>query len=256
MVNNESYGLPSDLYSVGVVLLELQRGRTLEALKDKGAAKIVKDAVDNLPNQPFPNLIRALLEVDPEKRWTAKRALESEVFRKYGLFVKGGDKERETFRVVNVSEALPLEDSASGEQIQMDCSNGTKFSSVAKARKRNQTKIDPVLLKRYHKIQKIAHELESDHPLTTQAALSYSIQMCQLDESIDDLKESQALVDCVILAYKVFEREMWCFRALEKKMDRGILKDCNWTVQDYRDNEGSIWLLMDFCLYPRKLLEL
>lgn len=201
--------------------------------------------------------------MDPEKRWSAKRALESDVFRKFGLGGGGdgggsnGDDVidvggwQETFRLVDIGEAIPLEEGEEEEE--------EEDSAKVKKRRNQKQKnvVDPMLLKRYHKIQKIAHELESNHPLTIQAALAYSLQMNQLDECIDDLKESQTLVDCVILAHKVFERDMWCFRALEKKiMDRGILKNCNWTVEDYQDNEGSIWLLMDYCLFPRKLLDL
>jgi len=243
VVNNEPYGLPSDLYSVGVILLELLRGRTLEAVKDKGAARIISEAVCALPALPFANLVRGLLNFDPSKRWSAKQALECKLFHKFAL-AKDKQMEGETFRLINIREALPLEEHG------RESNHETEKSAMKNGRKY----IDPVLFSRYRKILKIAHELESNHPLIVQAALTYSIQLSQLDDSIDNLKESQALIDCVILAHKFFEREMWCFRNLQKR-DKGVFKECNWTISNYQENESSIWLLMDFCLYPRKLVE-
>lgn len=113
------------------------------------------------------------------------------MFRKFGFVqeVVGEEEEAngndggnsETFRLVDVGKALPLEDGIVGGNSWDDS------SLVGKGKKYKQKKVDPVLLRRYHKIQKIANELESDHPLTIQAALTYCIQMSQLDENIDDL---------------------------------------------------------------------
>ncbi|KAG7354909.1 serine/threonine protein kinase [Nitzschia inconspicua] len=86
VVAEEPYGLPSDLWSVGVVLLELLRGKEIEALKDKGATALISEYVSQLPEgQPFPTLIRGLLEPDPAKRWTARQALQCPLFEKFGL---------------------------------------------------------------------------------------------------------------------------------------------------------------------------
>jgi len=252
VVNEESYGLPSDLYSVGVILFELLRGQTLEAETDKGAVRILSEKVHALPNQPFANLIRGLLEVDPLKRWSAKEALECELYNKFGFNDANNDleckKSNESFRWINIKEALPLD-----EAFNFCDENEKKFQKPVEKQYRGKKKMmDPGLLKRYKTIQKIAKELDSQNPLTVQAALTYSVQLQQLEDNIDDLSESQALVDTVVLAHKFFECEMWSLHDLQNK-DTGVFKESNWTIVDYQENESTIWMLMDFCLYPRKL---
>merc|ERR1740133_585052 len=59
VVEEEPYGLPSDLWSVGVVLLELLQGKCIESFKDKGALEFISQQLEILPKgQPFPSLIR------------------------------------------------------------------------------------------------------------------------------------------------------------------------------------------------------
>jgi serine/threonine protein kinase len=238
-VNEQPYGLPSDMYSVGIVLLELLRGSCIEAFKDKGAAKIVASEVEALPNQPFANLVRGLVEKDPEKRLDCREALDHELFVKFcGLF-RGEKKEEDTFRILDLKKALPLDDQGRGggdEEEKVD------DKMIAKAMK-----------KRMKMIRKIAHDLESENPLTVQAALCYSIQLSQLDDGIDDLDESQGLIDCVVLAHKFFERELWDLKSIED-LDSGVFRKVSWSLQEYVDNEATIWMLMDFCLYPRELV--
>jgi hypothetical protein len=91
--------------------------------------------------------------------------------------------------------------------------------------------------------------------MTVQAAFCYSLQLSQLDDCLDNLRESQGLIDCVVLAHKFFEKELWALKSIEE-LDRGVFKQCDWSLADYIDNEGTIWMLMDFCLYPRKLVQL
>ena len=71
VVAREAYGLPSDLWSVGVVLLELLLGE-LDADRDKAAARLIEEQKAALPDSPFAALVRALLEVDVERRATAQ----------------------------------------------------------------------------------------------------------------------------------------------------------------------------------------
>jgi hypothetical protein len=113
--------------------------------------------------------------------------------------------------------------------------------------------IAKAMKRRMEMIRKIAHDLESENPLTVQAALCYSIQLSQLDDGIDDLDESQGLIDCVVLAHKFFERELWDLKSIED-LDSGVFRKVSWSLQEYVDNEATIWMLMDFCLYPRELM--
>ena len=227
-VNDEPYGLPSDMYSVGIVLFELLRGTCIESFKDKGAAKIVANEVMELPNQPFANLVRGLVENDPAKRLDCRMALDHELFAKFG---KKADESGRTFRVLNMKNALPL-DGDGDDGIDQKTSK-----------------------KRMNVIRKIAKDLESENPLTIQAAFCYSMQLTQLDDGIDDFTESQGLIDCVVLAHRFFEKETWDLKSIED-LDYGVFKEVAWSMQEYLDNESSIWMLMDFCLYPRELVEL
>ena len=91
------------------------------------------------------------------------------------------------------------------------------------------------------------------NPLTSQAALFYSIQMSQL-EDVDDLTESQSLLDCIVLAHKFFEKDLFDLCDLEN--GEGSPHFHSWTVERYIDNESTIFMMMDFCLYPRQLVDL
>lgn len=229
-VNEKPYGLPSDMYSIGVVILELLRGSCIEAFKDKGAAKIVANALEALPDQPFANLVKGLLEKDPSKRLTARDALHHELFRKFDM-ASTTPRMDKTFASIDMEESLPLE-------VSVDVDVDTK-----------------AFKKRIDLIRKIAHDLDAKNPMTVQAAFCYSLQLSELDDCLDNFKESQGLIDCVILAHKFFEKELLDLSSIEK-LDRGVFKQCKWSSADNIDNEGTIWMLMDFCLYPRKLVEL
>jgi serine/threonine protein kinase len=230
-VSEQPYGLPSDMYSIGVVILELLRGSCIEAFKDKGAAKIVANILEVLPEQPFANLVRGLLQRDPSKRLTARDALHHDLFQKFDMASTIPGLNR-NFASIDLEESLPL------EVDELSLSVDTK-----------------AFKKRTDLIRKIAHDLDADNPMTVQAAFCYSLQLSQLDDCLDNLRESQGLIDCVVLAHKFFEEELWALKSIEE-LDRGVFKQCDWSLADYIDNEGTIWMLMDFCLYPRKLVQL
>lgn len=231
-VSGQAYGLPSDMYSVGIVLLELIRGGCIESFKDKGAAKIVENELGALPHQPFANMIRGLLEKDPTKRLTARGALKHELFLKFGLENEWKNQQL-SLRTVDIQRALPLEHYDELERF-LESKNGKKRKQL---------------------IQNIAKDLDSSNPWTVQAALCYSLQLSQLDDCIDDLSASQGLIDCVVLGHKFFEKELWNLKEIEK-LERGIFRKCSWSAADYVDTEGTLWMLMDYCLYPRKFIAL
>ncbi len=244
VIAEEEYSFPSDLWSVGVCLLELLRGKGLEVLKDKGALMLIKDCLTDLPkDQPFPSLIRGLLEIDPEKRLTAREALESAVFQKHGLRVHP-----KTYTQFNIQVAMPFENQEDDESKEQK-ENATPAKTIQR-RKTGKTKGDSILCKRFQRITKICRAMEWDNPLTAQAALTYSIQMKELCD-VDDVQEPQGLLDCVILAHKFFERHL---TDLTELMVSHYLFE-HWDLDEYVDNEGTIFMMMDFCLYPRQYIE-
>ena len=235
IISQKAYGLKSDLWSVGVVLLEMITNHTLTATKDKEAAKMIEEMLESLPdNQPFPTLIRGLLQVDPKKRFSARAALDSPLFQKFGLLPP-------KLQLLDLELALPLDYSDEEEENH----SGNSSDWKPKSKRNNQ------MLKRKETIMRLCSFLGYKHPLTPQAAFTYCQQMYQLDDTLDDLDESQTMHDCVILAYKFFEKELINLEELEEETF-GPFK--NWSLEEYRDNEASIWMIMDYCLYPRTLI--
>eukprot|EP00934_Nitzschia_sp_Nitz4_P008738 Nitzschia sp. Nitz4//scaffold8_size234185//116680//118044//NITZ4_001265-RA/size234185-processed-gene-0.116-mRNA-1//1//CDS//3329559830//8728//frame0 len=236
VIQQDGYSFPSDLWSVGVCLLELLVGKPLNVSKDKDALVMIRDYLEKIPaDQPFPNLIRGLLEADPCRRLTAREALQSKVFGKYGLVV-----DEKTYYRINVLEAMPLEcfeeiDTASGKE-----------NETANTKKK---KVDPAILNRFRKIQTVCKSMEWENPLTAQAALMYTVQMCELCD-VDDPDDPQALLDCVVLAHKFFERELVDLSSLNES------HRCfeGWDMDSYVDNEGTLFMMLDFCLIPRSFI--
>ena len=241
------YGLKSDCWSVGVVLLELLTGHTLKVEKDGQAVRLVEDMMGKLPDQPFANLVRGLLEVDPAKRLSAEEALQSKVFAKFGLAVA-----EETLKIVELGAAFDEDYSEYGD----DDGRLSTITNVSdkKGGKGSKVKIDPKLARRQKQIDKICNDLNCSHPLTRQAALTYATHMLELDETIFDgpgKAESQGLLDCAVLAAKMFEEEVPDTDELDERED-GLFAE--WMVEEFRDTETTVWMLMDYCLLPRRLV--
>ena len=75
IVNGESYGVKADVFSMGVVLLELFQGEGLDAWKNKHALAQLEEIKAKLSDKPIPAMLKAMLEVDPEARISAAEAL-------------------------------------------------------------------------------------------------------------------------------------------------------------------------------------
>jgi len=235
IVDREPYGKPSDLWSVGVMLLELLQNRPLEATKDRRAVSFVEDSLKELNfDLPYPHLLRGLLQQDPSKRLTARQALEHPLFtEKFGLEVP-------PVRIINVAEALPLADH--------DCDQRAGESSRGGKR---DSKMERVLKKRKETIQRLCRELGCKRAITPIAAYEYCHAMYQLDDTIDNLKESQSLLNCVIVAHRFFELDVLDLDELQSEMTGTFEK---WTLEDYVDDEATLFMIVDFCLYPRLCL--
>jgi serine/threonine protein kinase len=75
IVNGDGYDLKADVWSLGVVLLELFVGALGTAQKDKHAFAHIEELKQKMGSKPLPTLIKEMLQVDPAKRLSAAQAL-------------------------------------------------------------------------------------------------------------------------------------------------------------------------------------
>jgi len=237
VVAKEKYGLPSDSWSVGVVLLESLIGE-LNADRDKAAARLIEEKKDSLPDSPFATLIRGLLEVDANKRLTAREALSLPIFEKFGLEVP-------PIRTIDINVAFVTDDDEDEDdadekvnQNALKTINGNKKKSSLK-----QQKLSP----RERLIKKLCNEIGCSNPKTEVAAAMYAKQMEKLDDEMEDIANTQTLLDCVVVASRFYEEELIDL----EELDSGSFKDFD--IDTFRDNEGAILSIMDYCLYIRYL---
>jgi len=230
LVKKESYGLKSDMWSVGVVLLESLIGE-LAAEKDKDAARIIEEKKASLPESPYVNLIRCLLEPDVEKRLSAREALALPVFEKFNL-------QPPPVRIFDIDTALPDED-----DYDEDGENENKSNNASKAKSSKQKKLSP----RERLVKKLCGEIDSKNPKTEAAALMYAKKMEQLDDELENISETQTLLDCIIIANKFYEQELIDIDSLAEEYPS--FQDFD--VDTFRDNEVALCSLMDYCLYLR-----
>lgn len=212
VLNDEEYDASVDLWSAGVVLIELLKQDTIPALKAKQILPYIQAILKELSDQPFPDLIRGLLKLDPDKRLSAEEALQHELFSKFQLDVPNSS-------VLSIEAILPYE-------YKSELSQKTKEKRLAK-------------------IKKACQYLGSESPLTPKAAFEYSTQLDQIDDNVDD---SQSLLDCVVLAHRFFDFEHPDLDALDEE-DKGIFAE--WSLSEYIENESTLFMLLDYCLYPR-----
>ena len=239
VVAKEKYGLPSDVWSVGVVLLESLIGE-LNADRDKAAARLIEEKKDSLPDSPFATLIRGLLEVDANKRLTAREALSLPIFDKFGLEVP-------PVRTIDINVAFVTDDDEyeddADEKVNQNALktiNGNKKKSSSK-----QQKLSP----REKLIKKLCNEIGCTNPKTEVAAAMYAKEMENLDDEMEDIANTQTLLDCVVVASRFYEEELLDLEGL----DSGSFKDFD--IDTFRDNEGAILSIMDYCLYIRRCVD-
>jgi serine/threonine protein kinase len=88
VVSKKPYGFPSDIWSLGVVFYELFSGKQLTINTDMEALDFLSKQIPKFREDSLGNMVRGLLIFDPEKRWTAKKALESEMFKTSPKLIK------------------------------------------------------------------------------------------------------------------------------------------------------------------------
>jgi serine/threonine protein kinase len=227
IVELEPYGLPSDLWSVGVVLLELLMDEQLKVVKDRQAFTAIEVALEKMSmEQPFPCLLRGLLNKDQTERLTARGAIAHSLFQKFDMTVPGVHN-------IDIGKALPYEMHNEEEN----------SSPNLVAERQNERSIE----KRRKMVSRICRELNVANPATLHAALEYCQQYTQLDDSVDD-EGSMTLLHCVLVAHRFFEVEMLDLNELEEH-EKGTFAD--FTLDEFIEDEETIFMLMDYCLYPR-----
>ena len=241
VVAREKYGLPSDLWSVGVVLLESLVGE-LSVDRDKAAARLIEEKKEALPDSPFATLICGLLKTDVEKRLTAREALALPIFEKFGL-------EMPPVRLVDISAAFATDDDVDesekkGNENALKPINGNKKKGASSSK---QKKLSP----RERLIKKLCAEIDCNNPKTEIAAAMYAKEMEQIDDEMDDIATTQTLLDCVVVASRFHEEELISLEELEEDDGSGFPSFRDFDIETYRDNETCIFSIMDYCLYLR-----
>ncbi|EJK66014.1 hypothetical protein THAOC_13092 [Thalassiosira oceanica] len=229
VVKREPYGLKSDCWSVGVVLLECLIGE-LNVDRDKAAFSLIEKEVASLTDSPFATLVRGLLEPDADKRSSAREALEMPIFSKFGLEVPA-------VKVVNIGRAFETDEDEE--------SSGTADNKRKK--QKNQK-----LTQRQKLINKLCSEIGCKNPRTRLAVEVYA--KCAeetIDDELDDIKTSTTLLDCVIIANHFYEEAMINLEELVEDNGEDFPSFVDFDLETYKDNQSALFMSMDYCLYIR-----
>jgi serine/threonine protein kinase len=77
IVSNKKYSFPSDIWSLGVLFYEMFSNKVIDAHKDTHAIKIMCAKQKKFRDTKLGNMLRGMLEYEPEKRSTADDILKS-----------------------------------------------------------------------------------------------------------------------------------------------------------------------------------
>ncbi len=75
VVENKEYSFPVDAWSMGIIFYELFSKNKFTAKKDIEAIKFLTDKMSKLKENKIGTVIKGLLMIDPEKRWSPKDVL-------------------------------------------------------------------------------------------------------------------------------------------------------------------------------------
>eukprot|EP01052_Picozoa_sp_SAG31_P009591 SAG31_NODE_507_length_14746_cov_5.682119_4_plen_439_part_00 len=206
------YGFKADIWSTGVVLLELFTGAPLAAERDKAAFAMIEQLKAQMPPaKPLTDFLTKLLSTDPSTRPTALDALSLQPIARHGV------PEFVTEVVLHLAPCAEGDANADGED--GDFSEEQQISGKALKRARAKAaKADRVQQKRTKKsktapskidpaINSAWNALEYENTLTKEAAQIYwEATGCKADPG-----------HCVLLASKLYEPIAWDLHELEEE---------------------------------------
>lgn len=212
---DQPYGLPADVFSLGVVLVEIFMG-LMSVDRDKAALKHMEGVRAKLSSKPIPALLKAMLDPDPKTRITCEEALKSPVFAKFQTDVPITQVIHKVVPVDEVKECAHSKNKKKREK-----KKGKKKERVAQRKKKKKTDRGEDQLRTL---------LELQNDLTFEAARKYK------------QASGESLEHCVVLAAKMYEPELLGMSFVEDSLDEF---DCD----EYANAELNIFKAMDWCLF-------
>ena len=197
---------------IGVVIFEMFEG-LLEQKKDKKAYRYIMETRQNFGGKPHEKLLKAILKKDPGQRPTCKEVLRLETFREFP---------RVEFKKVVTKTLIHRKNSKNSKKRRNNAA-----SRQAKMKKTQTSKKSETL----SKYEKLCKKFDFENPITALAAEIYHN------------KTKENMVDCVLLASKIYE-----YYTVD------ILEDVGKTIEDfdlerYILSEKRILMEMDYCLF-------
>jgi serine/threonine protein kinase len=217
-VYEEVYSFSADIWSAGVVILELFNGMIPVELKEKQALRHIQDMRKRFTEKPLPKLLARLLAQQPKHRATSKEALQME------LFTKGGYKVPNHTKVLNKLLTPKPKPTAIGGKGGKKKRRNNPAARIARMKK---GKLDKKPLTEY---EKLARKFEYENPMTCEAAEIYHN------------KSGEQIIDCMIVASKIYE-----YWTLDIINDISIVE--GFDIERYLLAEKNILMAMDYCLF-------
>uniref|UniRef100_A0A7S0LGX4 Protein kinase domain-containing protein n=1 Tax=Coccolithus braarudii TaxID=221442 RepID=A0A7S0LGX4_9EUKA len=220
VVNGDEYDLKADVWSLGVVFLELFMGKLSEAQKNKHAFAQIEELKAKMGSKPLPSLIKAMLATEPQDRISAAEAL-------HVLPGVGGI----SLPVTSVPLELPpllrpaVGPSAVGGKRK---AGGRKGAGASAA-------LTP---------SRAAEIIGAEQPASL-AAAEYFMQRSQTAQDMGDVGAAA----CALLAYKLHELETTDVADAQQELEEaGFEKTLGEFEEEYAQVERQIVEELDWCL--------
>jgi serine/threonine protein kinase len=207
---DDYYSFPADIWSAGVVILELFHGMIPEELKEKVALRHIQDLRKKFGKKPLPRLLARLLSQEPKHRPTAQEALKMELFNGYSV-----PKHQKVLYKQLTPKPKP---------------KGNKKRRNNPAARISRMKKGILEKKPLTEYEKIAKMFEYENPMTCEAAEVYHD------------KSGEKIIDCMLVASKMYE-----YFTLDIINDVSVVE--GFEIERYLVAEKKILMAMDYCLF-------
>ncbi|KAF4685106.1 hypothetical protein FOZ62_030658 [Perkinsus olseni] len=209
---NLRYDSRVDSWSVGVVLLELFRGKVMEECKDRAAFRMIDEAKARMSDKPVPRIIKGLLEVEPDKRLKC-----SDAYKKLLQCSSHADKENSNEGFLSSDSSKPLSD---------------YFGNYVVAGGAHAGELQ--------EIRRFYHVLEMTNPTTIKAAMYYS---SLFDQSNEDKPPPLHLL---LLAQKIYEPRTIDLVTIDE-FDEDDPQLSDFDIDEYMKDEMTIMKAANWC---------